>query len=377
MYIVICVHMRTYLRKIPLYAYICVQIYVTMMKDNLEITSGILNLIAEIDEFKGAWRAFKNLSPERLVQLERVATIESVGSSTRIEGSKLTDKQVEQLLSGLQVQKFGSRDEQEVVGYAELMETIFQSWQDIPLTEEFVQQMHQILLKYSEKDHWHRGGYKQMPNHVVAKDENGNEVGVVLETASPFDTPFLMKTIVEEAQAMLVEGKLHPLLVIAMFIVSFLSIHPFQDGNGRISRVLTTYLLLKSGYTYVPFSSLESFVERNKKQYYLALRQTQVTLKMPKPNWTPWIMFFLQSLKSQKDHLEAKVQQEHILLSQQPEVAQLILDIVGSRGRVTISDLEKLTSLPKSKLRRNLEKLVATNQLRQNGHQKGTYYTLL
>jgi Fic family protein len=344
--------------------------------DSLEITPPILNLIAEIDEFKGAWRAFGNLSPDKLLQLKRVATIESIGSSTRIEGSKLSDQQVQQLLSGLQVQKFVGRDEQEVLGYSELMETIFQSYQDMPLSEQYLMQMHQILLKYSEKDQWHKGGYKQTHNHVIAKDSDGNEVGVVLETASPFDTPLRMQALVEQAQAELVAGRLHPLLVISMFVVTFLAIHPFQDGNGRMSRALTTYLLLKAGYVYVPYSSLEAIIERQKKDYYIALRQTQGTFQTPRTDWLPWLTFFLQVLKSQKDHLEVKVQREQILLVQQPEVVGLILEIIGSRGRITISELEKMTSTPRSSLRRQLEKLVATNQIKLNGKGKGSWYTL-
>jgi Fic family protein len=112
----------------------------------------ILRLIAGIDEFKGAWRALGTLAPDRLSALRRVATIESIGSSTRIEGSKLSDREVEQLLSNLEIKSFATRDEQEVAGYAELMDLVFSSWQDIPFTENHIKQMHQTLLRYSDKD---------------------------------------------------------------------------------------------------------------------------------------------------------------------------------------------------------------------------------
>ncbi|MBX2891482.1 MAG: Fic family protein [Saprospiraceae bacterium] len=207
---------------------------------NLEITPEILLLISEIDEFKGAWRALGNLAPDKLLHLQKVATIESIGSSTRIEGSRLTDRQVEMLLSGLQVQTFETGDEQEVAGYAELMNTIFSHFNDIPLSEGFIQQLHQTLLKYSDKDHWHKGRYKQLPNHVVATDSNGQELGVIFETTSPFDTPLEMQQLVSWTQAAFAEGRLHPLLIVAIFVVRFLAIHPFQDGNGRLSRALTT-----------------------------------------------------------------------------------------------------------------------------------------
>src|ERR1700744_782901 len=132
--------------------------------DTIVITPELLALISEIDEFKGAWRALGTLAPERLRALRHIATIESIGSSTRIEGSKLTDREVERLLADLEIKKFESRDEQEVAGYAEVMETVFSAWQHIPINENHIKQLHRDLLRYSEKDDRHRGEYKKMPN---------------------------------------------------------------------------------------------------------------------------------------------------------------------------------------------------------------------
>jgi Fic family protein len=346
-----------------------------MMSKDLIITPEMLLLIAEIDEFKGAWRALSHLAPDKLLQLQKVATIESIGSSTRIEGSKLTDRQVEHLLKGLQVQKFDTRDEQEVAGYAELMNTIFLHYTDIPLSENFIQQLHQTLLRYSDKDEWHKGNYKKFPNHVVATDATGQEIGVIFETTSPFETPFKMQALVTWAQNTFSEGKLHPLLVIAVFILRFLAIHPFQDGNGRLSRALTTFLLLKTGYRYVPYSSLEAVIEQEKKEYYLALRKTQTTLYLAHIDWEFWVIFFLKSLKRQKDNLDIKISREHILLNQQPEALRVILELLQSRGRVTMSELETMTSYSRHSLRKYLEKLVKTQQIKQNGVGKGTWYS--
>lgn len=217
----------------------------------LEITPEILGLIAELDEFKGAWQALGRLAPDRLSALRRVATIESIGSSTRIEGSKLSDSKVERLLSNLEIKFFDTQDEQEVAGYAETMELVFQSWEEIALTENHVKQLHRDLLKYSEKDAHHRGKYKTQPNSVAAFDESGRQIGVVFETATPFDTPRLMAEVIHWARTGMESRQLHPLLVTAIFIVVFLEIHPFQDGNGRLSRILTTLLLLRAGYSYV------------------------------------------------------------------------------------------------------------------------------
>ncbi|MDD4933565.1 MAG: Fic family protein, partial [Methylacidiphilaceae bacterium] len=236
----------------------------TLNTATLRITPEVLSLIAEIDEFKGAWRAIGRIVPERLCSLRRVATIESIGSSTRIEGSKLSDREVEQLLANIRIGSFATRDEQEVAGYAEVMETIFNAYDAIPLTENYIRQLHRDLLVHSWKDERHRGSYKTFPNHVEAFDEDGKSVGVVFETVTPFDTPRRMSELVEWVAEQEKDKSLHPLLVVAIFLVVFLELHPFQDGNGRLSRILTTLMLLRAGYAYVPYSSLESQIEQNK-----------------------------------------------------------------------------------------------------------------
>lgn len=343
---------------------------------NISITPEILALIAEIDEFKGAWRALGRLAPEQLTSLKKVATIESIGSSTRIEGSKLTDEEVEALLSNLQVKKFSSRDEQEVAGYAEVMNLIFQNYEHIPLSESYIQQLHHELLQYSEKDYWHRGYYKKSPNHVEAFGPDGKSLGIVFETASTFETPIRMSDLVSWSNEAYTERKLHPLLVTAIFIVEFLAIHPFQDGNGRISRVLTTYLLLKAGYAYVPYSSLEAVVEQSKEAYYLALRQTRGTLRSDDPNWQPWILFFLKALRKQKQQLEIKLEKEKLLLTRIPQLSQQILDIAKTRGRVTVRDVVALTNANRNTVKRHIEILVEKEQLKKQGVGKGSWYTL-
>ena len=212
----------------------------------LDLTSEIFKTIAEIDGFKGTWRVLGNQQPERLSVLRRVATIESIGSSTRIEGSKLSDQEVEKLLSSLTIRTFETRDTQEVAGYAEAMELVFQSWEQITLTENHIRQLHRDLLKHSAKDVHHRGQYKTQSNSVAAFDDRGRQIAVVFETATPFATPALMTELTDWTRENLDYQQHHPLLVIALFVVVFLEIHPFQDGNGRLSRILTTLLLLRT-----------------------------------------------------------------------------------------------------------------------------------
>ncbi|HPB74315.1 MAG TPA: Fic family protein [Chromatiaceae bacterium] len=344
--------------------------------DTIQITPEILNLIARIDEFKGAWRALGTLAPDRLSALRRVATIESIGSSTRIEGSKLSDREVERLLSNLEIKSFATRDEQEVAGYAELMELVFASWRDIPFTENHIKQLHQILLRYSEKDTWHRGNYKTHSNSVAAFDEIGAQIGIVFQTASPFDTPRLMRELIPWVNQEQETARLHPLLIIALCVVVFLAIHPFQDGNGRLSRVLTTLLLLHAGYVYVPFSSLESVIEQSKEAYYLALRQTQGTIRTEAPNWQPWLVFFLRSLAEQVRRLEKKVEREKLVLTAMPELQLQIVEFAREHGRVTIGEAIKLTGASRNTLKLHFRALAERGVLNQRGSGRGVWYDL-
>ena len=342
----------------------------------LAITPEILRLIAEIDEFKGAWAAIGRISPDRLTSLRQVATIESIGSSTRIEGAKLSDREVERLLAELDVKAFASRDEEEVAGYAEVMETVFAHWQTIPLTENHLKQLHRDLLQYSSKDERHRGEYKTLNNHVEAVGPDGESLGVVFQTASPFNTPRLMTELAEWTQEKLTAQDLHPLIVISVFIVVFLEIHPFQDGNGRLSRILTTLLLLRVGYTYVPYSSLESVIEQSKDAYYLALRQTQGTIRSTEPNWQPWLVFFLKSLQRQKARLEKKIERERLILGDLPELSVQILELCRERGRVTVSEAAKTTNANRNTIKDHLKALTRAGHLQQHGAGRGTWYGL-
>ncbi len=351
-------------------------IYTSMILniDTLKITPEVVLLIAEIDEFKGAWRALGTLAPDRLSALRRVATIESIGSSTRIEGSKLSDRDVERLLSNLEIKKFETRDEQEVAGYAEVMETIFAHADTINITENYIKQLHRDLLKYSAKDERHRGEYKTNVNHVVAFDTDGKEIGIVFETATPFDTPRLMAELVEWTRTALEERRLHPLLIIGVFTVTFLEIHPFQDGNGRLSRILTTLLLLKSGYNYVPYSSLESVVEQSKEGYYVALRKTQGTIRNDTPDWQPWVVYFLRALQQQKNRLETKIERERIVIETLPELSIQILELAKEHGKLTNGQIVKLTGANRNTVKKHLQTLVLANHLSQHGSGKGTWY---
>jgi len=344
--------------------------------DTIQVTQELLALVSEIDEFKGAWRALGTIAPERLNALRRVATIESIGSSTRIEGSKLTDREVERLLGNLEIRRFSTRDEQEVAGYADVMETVFRSWPDIPITVNHIKQIHRDLLRYSEKDEGHRGELKTLRNDVGAFDADGKLIGTVFETATPFDTPQQMTELVAWLNETRDFGRLHPLMIVAVFIVVFLAIHPFQDGNGRLSRVLTTLLLLQAGYAYMPYSSLESVVENSKEGYYLALRQTQTTIRTDAPDWQPWLLFFMRALQQQKRRLAVKIEREKNALAALPELSVKILDYVRDQGRVTTRDMVREFNASPNTLKVTFSSLVRKGLLARHGAGRATWYGL-
>jgi len=339
----------------------------------LIITPDLLGYIGELDEFKGRWLEMGKPPPERLSELRRVATMESVGSSTRIEGAKLSNEEVDRLLAGLGVHFFKSRDEQEVAGYAEAMEMVFGSWRDIVLSENHIKQLHGVLLKHSHKDERHRGNYKTLPNSVEAFDADGKSLGVVFETATPFDTPRLMEELVLWTKNALDSREYHPLLITGVFVVRFLAVHPFQDGNGRLSRILTTLLLLRAGYSYVPYSSLERVIEDNKDAYYSSLRLAQSTLDKDEAQLGEWISFFLRCLVRQKETLARKVERER-LMGGLPPLSEQLLHIAREHRRLTIASAQKITGANRNTIKVHLRQLVQAGNLVKRGRGRGTWY---
>jgi Fic family protein len=343
---------------------------------SLHITPEILSLVAGIDEFKGAWRALGALAPERLSALRGVATIESIGSSQRIEGSRLSDRDVERMLANREPRSFATRDRLEVAGYADVMEFTFTSWRKLAFTEHHIKQLHQRLLRHSEKDAWHGGQYQASPTSLGAEDDRGAEIGGVFGTATSFDTPRSMTEWVEFVRTELDACRLHPLLVIAIAVAVFLEIHPFQDGNGRMSRVVTMWLLLRAGYVYVPYSSHERVIERNKEAYDLALRQTQATIRTPTPNWEPWLTFFLRALREQADRLAANVERESRVRAQLPTLSLSIVDFVSNHGRITMSEAMRIAGTSRNTLKQHFRTLVEQGHIVRHGKGRGIWYTL-
>ncbi|KKU87642.1 MAG: Filamentation induced by cAMP protein Fic, partial [Candidatus Beckwithbacteria bacterium GW2011_GWC2_47_9] len=255
--------------------------------------------MAEIDGIRGEFKGGLRMTPQAITNLKRSTLITSAGASTRIEGAKLTDEEVEKVMHGLAVSKFADRDSQEVQGYLETLQNVFDSFQTLPLRESVITSLHNQLLKYSHKDDTHRGGYKKTENTVGVLGPDGKVAKIMFETTPAFLTAKEMQELVEWTQDAMEKNRFHQLLIIANFIVEFLKIHPFEDGNGRLSRVLTNLLLLHSGYTFIQYVSHEQIIEHRKDEYYIALRKSQETFKTDHDTISPWLNFFLSVVREQ------------------------------------------------------------------------------
>ncbi len=333
----------------------------------------ILSKIAKIDELKGQWVGGVKLHPQVLGRLKKSVLITSTGASTRIEGAHLSDEDVERLMRGVSIQKFSDRDKQEVQGYFELLSNVFESWQSIGFNENTIKHFHKELLKHVEKDKLHRGEYKKKENKVVMVNETGESVGILFDTTPPYLTPKEMQELVESTRSAIEEQKYHPLLIIGNFLVEFLHIHPFQDGNGRLSRILTNLLLLKAGYVFVPYISHEKLVEDNKPDYYMALRKSQKTLRTTKPEITPWLDFFLTTMYQQSQmaiDLLSKENIEKILSPKQLAVWEFLQTV----QEASPSEISKKTKVALPTVAQSLNKLLQLNKVERIGLGRSTRY---
>ena len=338
------------------------------------MTPRIVKLIAELDEFKGYWGGMNSLSSNSLSSMRILATIESIGSSTRIEGARLSNRQVAALLDGLDVKAFRSRDEQEVAGYARAMQLIHESFKEIEITENNIKYLHKVIMQYSTKDSWHLGEYKKHPNHVAAFDSVGNQIGIIFKTATPLETPGLMEKLVLIVNERFQDQDIHPLMAIADFVVHFLAIHPFQDGNGRLSRVLTNLMLMSRGYDFIQYSSHERIVEANKDNYYLALKTSQENLGSQKDFSITWIEFFLELLKKQKDDLAIKIERDR-KLHQLPELSEKICGLAKDHNRITVAFIVNELQANRNTVKKHLQNLVKNGRLMKYGKGRGSYYS--
>jgi len=332
--------------------------------------------VAQIDELKGQWTAGARLSPQILGRLKQSVLVTSTGASTRIEGARLSDEDIEKLMRGISIQKFTDRDKQEVKGYFELLRTVFDTWKSIRLNESTIKHLHQEMLKFVEKDKLHRGQYKKKENKVHMVDAAGKSVGTLFDTTPAFLTGKEMQELVEWTTEALKNKTAHPLLIIGNFIVEFLKIHPFEDGNGRISRILTNLLLLQEGYLFVPYVSHEKLVEDNKPDYYMALRTSQKTFKSKDEDISAWMNFLLTVLHNQAKAAVNLLTEEDMAKILSPK--QLVVwEFLQTVEEASPGDIAKKTKVVRATVNQVLTKLVSLKKIERIGAGRTTRYRKL
>lgn len=336
----------------------------------LNIDWELIRLISQIDRFDASWTTIEKKEGQSLKQLKTIATYRSVGASTRIEGSKLSDEEVEVLLKEIDITKIADRDSQEVVGYFETLDLISESYDDIVISESTLKNLHNILLKYSKKDEWHKGDYKQHSNSVEAKLPDGTRQIIFQTTEAGFPTQDAMRMLIDWY---LNDNATHPLVKCALFTYEFVSIHPFQDGNGRLSRLLSTLLLLKHGYKWIQYVSLEHEIENRKTEYYRVLRSCQA--QRPNEEVTEWIRFFFDALGNIQKQLMIKLESKGVEARLSPREKSIMTFIENNAGCKS-GDIAKRLGIPNPTVKRILPELIKKNLIEKFGTGPGTNYSI-
>jgi Fic family protein len=338
------------------------------------IFQNIIQKLGIVDTFKGGWNLIENKEKRYLKELRAIATIQSIGSSTRIEGATLTDREVKQLLKSIQISKLDKREEQEVVGYYEALELILEHYEDIDLSERYLHQLHAVLLKYSSKDQRHKGQYKNLSNQVVANNPDG-EQKIIFRTTEPHLTAHEMHDLIVWTNEQLEEKKLHPVLITSVFVYEFLSIHPYQDGNGRLSRLLTTFLLLKQDYNFIEYVSFEHVIENRKNMYYRVLMETQKHRDTDDEILDKWVVFFLECLIDLTEKLKAKYETYNNLKSSINDRQKEVLTYIDQHKTIQIKNLEEdLSQYSRNTLKKDLQYLVKEGLILTTGSGRGVRY---
>ena len=336
----------------------------------VDIDWELISAISQLDRFDASWSTIEKREGQSLKQLKSIATVRSVGASTRIEGSSMSDEEVEVLLKEIDITKIEDRDSQEVVGYFETLDLISESHEDIEINVNSLKNLHNVLLKFSKKDEWHKGDYKQHSNAVEARMPDGTSQIIFKTTDAGFATEDAMRSLIDWYDS---DKKTHPLVKSALFAYEFVSIHPFQDGNGRLSRLISTLLLLKHGYKWIQYVSFEHEIESRKTEYYRVLRSCQA--QRPNENVSDWINFFFSALKNIQEQLMIKLEFKGIDSKLTPK-EKSILTFIGNHSGSSSGEISKKIGIPSPTVKRILSDLLDKNLIEKHGIGRGTNYTI-
>lgn len=348
-------------------------------------TQSVIKKLTQLDTFRGKWKDIEATADPILTKLRKIATVQSIGASTRIEGSTLSDREVASLVENLEINKLKDRDEQEVAGYKETLDIIVGQYSELELREYNIFALHNSLMRYSTKDQRHRGRYKQLSNKVVAQLPDGS-YSTIFNTTEPYLVKKEMEELLTWFHAEETEENFHPLLRIGGFIYEFLSIHPFQDGNGRLSRLLTTLLLLRADYSFIKSISFENQIELRKDEYYQVLMEGQKNRYRQNEIIEKWILYFLNNLVALTDKVlikyETGVAEREILGVRDAylnERQQRILAFINQQNAPISSGniRERFSGISKHTLRRDLRILLENKLIQKQGRGRGTSYQKL
>lgn len=337
---------------------------------NVNLNWRLVNLISKLDRFDATWTTIEKKEGQSLKQLRNIATVRSVGASTRIEGVEMRDEEIEIFLDKIDITKTKDRDEQEVLGYFETLNLIIEVYQDIDIKEDSIKRLHNILMKHNIKDNWHKGDYKKHENSVQATLPNGKRQIIFKTTPVGYPTEDGMRELLRWYNT---DKLTHPLVKCAVFVYEFLSIHPFQDGNGRLSRLLTTLLLLKEDYKWIQYVSFEHEIENRKTEYYRELRNCQG--ERPNENITSWIIFFFDALENVQSQLTQKLENKGVK-AQLTQKEKLILLFIEEHPNCNSSQIANKLKIASSSIKRSLKNLRDKNLINKEGKGRGTNYTV-
>lgn len=330
--------------------------------------SEILGLVAQIHEYKGRQELYLKQKPEELDKLVEIAKVQSTEASNEIEGIRTTNTRLRQLVADKTTPK--NRDEEEIMGYRDVLNTIHESYEYIPIRPGYILQMHRDLFRYSEKGIG--GQFKNTQNYISATDGNGNSF-VLFTPLAPWETERAIGSICENYNRMVDTKEIDVLILIPIVSHDFLCIHPFNDGNGRMSRLLTTLLLYRSGYVIGKYISLESKIAKNKGLYYDALEKCQRGWHENQEDPAPFIKYLLQTVLAAYREFEERVD---IVSDKLPALETVRRAVYGRMGKFTKSDImEMCPTLGKTSVESSIKKLADNSELVKHGSGRSTFYT--
>ena len=329
--------------------------------------SEILGLIAAIYKEAGKQEMYLKQRPEELEKLVEIAKVQSTEASNAIEGIVTTSTRIRQLVEEKTAPR--NRDEQEIAGYRDALNIIHENFDAIPITRNYILQLHKVL--YSHMNNPMAGQTKSVQNYISATDPDGH-TETLFTPLAPFETPEALDRICDDYNRVIGNMEAEPLIVIPIFIHDFLCIHPFNDGNGRMSRLLTTLLLYRNGFYVGKYISLEAKIAKNKDLYYAALRQAQEGWHEGTEDAVPFIKYLLGIILSAYRDFEERFS---LVEQKKPALETVRQATLNKIGRFSKQDIRELCpALSVSSIEGALRKLVASGELKREGNGKSTCY---